>query len=81
MIFDPRIFGPEDAAMLIAATHKAVGLISDAGPVPRDACLHLAADVLRVARSGYTRTLDRKLDTTSIAEAAALRFRTFSGKS
>ena len=79
MIFDPQVFEPEDAAALIEATHQAVTMISDAGPVPRDACLLVAADVMRIARSGYTRTIDGDLDAGAIAEAAALRFKTFSG--
>lgn len=80
MIFDPQVFEPEDAATLIEATHQAVSLVSDAGPMPRDACLHVAANVIRIARSGYSRTIDGELDAGAIAEAAALRFRAFSGR-
>ena len=81
MIFDPQILQPADAATLSEATREAVALISDNGPVSDHARQHVAADVLRIARSGYTRTIDGDLDAKNIAEAAALRFRGFSESS
>ncbi len=75
LIFDSQVLHPAEAATLRQATERAIETVSLKAPLEAHDRLRVADDVLRVARSGYTRTVAGDLDAGSLAEAAALRFR------
>ena len=69
---DSEAYQPDDAALLLRATEKVVRAIAGNG----DAQAHrtrAARAVLKVAKAGYGRSGDHRLDTDDLAEAAITR--------
>ena len=77
LIFDPKVLQPLEAATLHEATLQAIRAVGTEGTPDEGERRQLAADVIRVARSGYARIATGGFDTTALAQAAALRFKAF----
>ncbi len=77
LIFDPGVLQPSEAAILHEATLQAIRAIGAEGQADECERRQVAADVIRVARSGYARTVTGGFDIAALAQAAALRFRAF----
>jgi hypothetical protein len=75
LIFPPNVFHPAEASILREATQKAVVRVArELGEEDRQ---RLAGAVMRVARSGFSRTGDGLFDSDALAGAAAARFLSF----
>ena len=78
LVFARDVLQPSEAAVLHAAWRRAIATLGISGAVSEQDRQHLAANVIKLARSGYTRTLEGTLDPADLAEAAILRFRSLS---
>ena len=78
LIFARDVLQPSEAAVLHAAWRRAIATLGVSGAVSEQDQQHLAANVIKLARSGYTRTLEGTLDPIDLADAAVLRFRSLS---
>jgi hypothetical protein len=77
LIFSPSVLNPEEASILHEAVHEAISKISAARAMNDEDCKLLAGDIIRIAKSGYTRTPEGKLDPHGLADAAVTRFLSF----
>ena len=75
LIFNHRVLQPSDAEALRAATRLAIILLGPDSVVTGQDRNRVAADIIEIARSGFTRTMNGDFDPRSVAQAAAVRFK------
>ena len=77
LIFDHMVLQPSEAEELRAATRIAMTILGSDHIVTGPERERLASDVIRVAKSGFTRSATGTFDPRSVAQAAAVRFKAF----
>ena len=77
LIFPPNVFQPAEASILREATKRAVDHVRAMRELGEKDRQRLAEDVILIARTGFSRTMDGLFDSDALADAAAARFLSF----
>ncbi|MDR3462183.1 MAG: hypothetical protein P4L76_07705 [Beijerinckiaceae bacterium] len=77
LIFPSNVFQPSEASILHDATRKAIATVGAMMELNEDDRRSLASDVMRIAKSGFSRSLDGLFDMDALADAAVARFLSF----
>lgn len=77
LIFSTNVFQPAEASILCEATKRAVDYVRATRELGEKDRQRLAGDVIRIARTGFSRTGNGLFDLDALADAAAARFLSF----
>lgn len=80
LIFPSNVLQPSEAAVLHDATQKVIATVSAMMELSEEDHRCLAGDVIRIAKSGFSRSLDGLFDLDALADAAVARFLSFKNR-